>query len=556
MPLLFAVITSLALLLPVRSADGSDLILRLSLIQGDVQVAGRDIEDWSGAAINMPLAEGDRVWVADDSRAELQLPGGFFIRLDGESSLDAVSLNDGSLQFYADRGHAYVNNISGGVSIVQLDTPLASVRSYDDSIMTIDVAEDGGTEISVLKGAVYAESRAGSTRVSAGMTLAIEEDGAADLSPIGPQDEWEEWNLERDRQVLAWGESSRYLPEELHAYSSDLDAYGSWVFATDYGWCWTPVVSVADWAPYTVGRWGWFRGNYVWISSEPWGWVPYHYGRWVFAARFGWCWVPPLRGMVFWGPAWVGWIITPTVYAWVPLAPGELYYGYGDFGPGSVNLVNVNINIVVIKRNYKNARVRNSVTVLGRDEFEKGRWRPRHVGEDRENPFLGGDHGKEAYIPPRDRPARQYLLPAREHRPEVRQPPERRERMEPARGERRAAPPVKERREGAERHIAPPPASTGSPAHRQPPERVQRTRPEEIRRERRVVKERDASVFSPGRRPAELPVTERKEPRMIFRKHPEQQQSVQPKIERRQIERREQRERKGTKEKQDRRRSP
>jgi len=558
MQIILTFIMAIALFLPAQASAENELFIRLSLIQGDVQVSGRDLEDWTGAAINTPLAEGDRLWVADDGRAELQLQGGFFIRLGERSSLDIVSLENGSIQFYMDRGHAYVNNLRGGIKTVQLDTPFSSVRSYDNSIMTLDVSEDGRTEVSVLKGYVYAETRAGATRVNAGNTLTIGEGVSAELSPIGQLDEWETWNMDRDRQVLSWGESSRYLPDELHEYSSDLDTTGSWVFAADYGWSWRPAVTVPDWSPYTVGRWVWSRGNYVWISYEPWGWVPYHYGRWAFVARFGWCWVPPLRGYVSWGPGWVGWIITPTVFAWVPLAPGEIYYGYGHYGPGSVNLVNVNINTVVVNRNYKNLHVRNSVTVVDRDDFTKGHWRPRQVREDRENPFLERKQKKEAFLPPHERPGKQILLPAPTLMREVQPPPERRERKEPVHEERREQP-SRERKETREQQVPAPPASVMTPSRqqerrmsappapsapterRQPPERVQRTRPEDIKQQRKLMKEKDTSVFSPGR-PTELPVTKRTEPKVIMRKQQAPQQVSPPAQERQQREQKEQRE--------------
>ena len=44
--------------------------------------------------------------------------------------------------------------------------------------------------------------------------------------------------------------------------------------------------------PYTTGSWtldpfyGW-----TWVDTAPWGWAPYHYGRWVFVNGF-WAWAP------------------------------------------------------------------------------------------------------------------------------------------------------------------------------------------------------------------------------------------------------------------------
>ena len=68
--------------------------------------------------------------------------------------------------------------------------------------------------------------------------------------------------------------------------------------------------------------------------------------------------MPPAVGAVYWGPGYVGWVVTPSYVAWVPLAPGEIYYGYGYYGPGSVNITTVNINTVSGHRNYRNARHR------------------------------------------------------------------------------------------------------------------------------------------------------------------------------------------------------
>jgi hypothetical protein len=86
------------------------------------------------------------------------------------------------------------------------------------------------------------------------------------------------------------------------------------------------------------------------------------------------------------GPGFVGWVQTPTYVSWVPLAPGEIYYGHGYYGPHSVNITNVNItNIQVTKVVYKNVHIRNAVTVVHHDTFVTG----KHVEvKVRENPFL------------------------------------------------------------------------------------------------------------------------------------------------------------------------
>jgi hypothetical protein len=83
--------------------------------------------------------------------------------------------------------------------------------------------------------------------------------------------------------------------------------------------------------------------------------------------------VPPLRGAVYWGPGFVGWTHHHQHVAWVPLAPGEIYYGHGHYGPHSVNLLHVDIRKSVVEHDYKNAHVHNGVTTLHRDSFLTGR---------------------------------------------------------------------------------------------------------------------------------------------------------------------------------------
>ncbi len=522
-------ILALSFLLLSGTAFADDLgLVRLSLIEGDVQVLIKDTSDWTEAAINLPLNEGDRMWVPDSSRAELQIQGGVYVRSDADTALDVLTIAGDSAQFYLDRGHIYINNRRGGIKTVQIDTPFSSVRSYDNSIMMIDVTEDGVTEISVLKGYVYAESRAGATRVSAGNTLTIRGEDSAEVSPLGAPDDWERWNTDRDRTVTAWGESSRYLPDELHEYSSDFDENGRWQYSTDYGYVWTPTVVAAGWAPYSAGRWIWIRGSYVWVDYDPWGWAPCHYGRWVFTSH-GWSWVPPSAGAVYWGPGYVGWIVTPTYVAWVPLAPGEIYYGYGYYGPWSRNITTVPAGPVT--RRYVNARVNNSVVVVQRGSFGTGRRDPVKIND---NPFLETRHqagGDVHIVPPPERPRNPIVIGPQERREGIRTlPPSVRERTQtPAPAGRT---PSGTRVERPEQPSVSQPGRVAQPAAQKPPERqilpperFRKIKPEELKNERRLVKDREASVFKP-QQPENLPVRKLNEPRVIIRKPAEPQKNV------------------------------
>lgn len=452
-------ILTVFILLPSMAFSSLTGEIRLSLIEGDVQVRPGDTEEWFPASINTPVLEGDRLWVPDRGRLEMQLRDGSILRLNENTSLDVLRIEDGSLQFYINSGSAYINS-TGRKGYLQIDTPAASIRVYERSRFRVDVSEDGRVDVSTYSGNVYVESGRGRTTVRAGNMLSIRDQEYAELSPLGPSDEWERWNRERDRRLTEKRYSYRYLPDELRPYSYDFDENGRWVYVREYGYVWTPTVYIsAGWAPYRHGRWVWIRGDYVWVAYEPWGWVPYHYGRWAFVASIGWCWVPPARGAVYWGPGFVGWVYTPTYVAWVPLAPGEIYYGYGYYGPHSVNIINIDIHKVVVKE-YRHAHIRDAITIVHRDTFLKGK--PVEV-KVHENPFLA-------------------------HKIHIGRPP-----IEPVRETR--APVIKEIMRGKE-----------------PPARVRELDIKRLKEHRPIVKERDISVMKPGERLRELPLEKLRKP--------------------------------------------
>ena len=434
------------LLLPVYVHAAPLGSARISFLEGDVQMRTTETGDWVPAAVNTPLDEGDELWVPEGGRMEFQLNTGTAVRLDENSALQILTLERASSQFYLTEGHAYINHNAPSGNVIQFDTPVSSLRSYDRSVFRVDVP-DQFTDLSVFTGSVDAEGIDGRTRVNAGRTLTLGEDREAELALIGRADDWQNWNVQRDKRFATRGDSYRYLPEELRVYSSDFDDNGRWVQVPEYGYVWILRAVAADWAPYRMGRWMWRGGDYVWVSSEPWGWTPYHYGRWAHAPRIGWFWVPPQRRQVYWGPGYVGWVRTREHVAWVPLAPREVYYGYGNYGPNSVDIRRRNVKeINITKITYRNVQVNNSVTVINNNTFVTGR---RETVSLKENPFLT----EKINI----------------GRPDIK--------------------PEKASYAPVEKTIAP---------AKQPPQQVAGIQVKELKQERRLVKEQSQSVISKG----------------------------------------------------------
>jgi hypothetical protein len=415
----------MAIVIPVVAYSEDFGYINLRYSEGDVQIMPVDTRDWVPAAINTPLRAGDRIWVPEGARAELQLWNGTLVRLDRNTAMEIAELNKEVFQFFLDTGHAYLNVVepqNPEECIVAPETPASSLRAYGRSRFRIDVADSGDSETSVFEGEIYVESPEGQNKAGAGDRIVQRHDGSyPEIADLNPVDRWEQWNRERD-QALRVGQTvgGRYLPEELRGYAPDLDSNGTWVSTPDYGYIWLPSrVTAGDWAPYRDGRWVWMAGDYVWISYEPWGWVPYHYGRWVHISNRGWCWVPPRKGAAYWGPGYVAWVNTSTHVAWVPLAPGETYYGHRYYGPGSVDVSRANISGKVVSGGYRNVQVMNAVTVMGRAGFIEGRQEHLRGGP---NPFAGNPRPTAA---PRFAPARGALMPAIKEIPVTRVPPPR-----------------------------------------------------------------------------------------------------------------------------------
>jgi len=104
-----------------------------------------------------------------------------------------------------------------------------------------------------------------------------------------------------------------------------LAPYGSWLAMDPYGYVWQPSATLhdIDWRPYTLGHWAYTDDGWTWMSDEPFGWITYHYGRWMRTHTLGWVWTPGDQ----WAPAWVSWRYGNDFVGWAPLPPEARFDG-------------------------------------------------------------------------------------------------------------------------------------------------------------------------------------------------------------------------------------
>jgi uncharacterized protein YkuJ len=144
--------------------------------------------------------------------------------------------------------------------------------------------------------------------------------------------------------------------------AQDLNQYGDWEQDDDYGTVWYPTTVAADWAPYRFGHWAWIGPwGWTWVDSLPWGFAPYHYGRWVHL-RNRWGWIPcPPRTRPVYAPALVAFVGIGRggPVGWFPLGPHEVYNPW--YRASRNYYTNVNVNNIRIARNINRMTVINNI---------------------------------------------------------------------------------------------------------------------------------------------------------------------------------------------------
>jgi hypothetical protein len=120
---------------------------------------------------------------------------------------------------------------------------------------------------------------------------------------------------------ISWTAPNPNPPEfgmQIGFFYSSLRPHGEWIELEPGFHVWRPFHIQHQWRPYLMGQWVWTDDfGWYWMSSEPFGWITYHYGRWYNDDFYGWVWMPD----DVWGPAWVEWRYDDDYVGWAPLPP-------------------------------------------------------------------------------------------------------------------------------------------------------------------------------------------------------------------------------------------
>jgi len=380
------------------SAEAIPNAARIQRVEGEValnsdQAGNTQTEDWIRATENQPVSVGDRLYTRDNSRTSLAFTGRNFARLNPNTSLDVLALDDRRTQLALRDGSAMfdVGYLNSG-DLFEVATPYGAVDLQQPGLYNVGI-DNGQVLISVLSGLAQVVGLGGSGQISKGELLTLVGNTAANavLSQLNGRDagylvddyysnqypqyydgRYRDYNaylndpyyFDPYRRNVSYQYANSYIPGLY-----DLDYYGDWRNLDGYGYAWSPRVD-NGWMPYQTGYWYTdYPYGPTWVSSEPWGYAPYHYGRWAFVGD-RWYWVPDRTNVdPVYSPALVAWVpFDQNQIGWVPLGPGDVYvphyYNNNSWDPYYLTRDSLHQRIA-------NLDVPGAVTVVSVDDFAR-----------------------------------------------------------------------------------------------------------------------------------------------------------------------------------------
>lgn len=297
---------------------------------------------------NWPVSGGDRLTTGAGGRVELEI-GSTVVRLGEHTRLELLRLDDEGIMLQLQQGSLAVwirrEDVAREISI---KTPGSSIQPLGAALLRVDVAgRDARVKtdsVTAWRASVSVEQDGASLRLNPGQRAERlpQGDGWRLGAPLS--DAFASWAMRTDEPATP----SPGLDEMTGA--DTLARYGDWYESDEYGQVWSPRGVDRDWAPYRQGRWVWVTPwGWTWVDQAPWGFAPFHYGRWV-TLQGRWSWVPGrYQYRPVYAPALVVWsgrpgasfsfTIGPGV-SWFPLAPREVYVPYYPCGPRHIGYVN------------------------------------------------------------------------------------------------------------------------------------------------------------------------------------------------------------------------
>jgi FecR protein len=291
---LLAAATSMLFALPAL-ATSQARIVRLSDVQGRVQIDKNTGLGFENAFVNLPITQGTQVRTSDNGRAEVEFEDGSSMRLAPNTTVEfsTLGLSDSGVrisQVNLVEGMAYVNWMGKGSDDFSLSYAREKVSIDHPAHFRVDTSSEVAN-LAVFKGDVDVEGPSGKLTVEKKKTATCEsQDDKCQVEDKIAEATLDSW----DKEASSYHDQYAKNNTSPYGYgASDLNYYGAYSTVPGYGTMWQPYFTGVGWDPFMDGAWGFYPGyGYMFASAYPWGWLPYRYGNWNFIPGYGWGWQP------------------------------------------------------------------------------------------------------------------------------------------------------------------------------------------------------------------------------------------------------------------------
>lgn len=324
--------------------------VRLSYVQGQVQVSNGAEAITSQAAANMPVFEGYRIATGQDGQAEIQFEDGSVARIAPNTAVTLKVLrgqgSSGQAEMVLNAGLGYFE-LQGGDQAGRIEVGFgdAEVSAAGFTMMRIDEDTPPGN-LAVFSGnahLVRGDAVTLDLHGNEGVSLNASDSSQYNLAETIETNSWDQWNSDRDQALQAESTTQTKATDSFvnsdNPAWNDLNSSGNWYDVPGSGFVWSPYMATnAGWDPYGCGQWMLTpQFGYTWVSCYTWGFMPYSCGMWNFYGSFGWGWSPGIGGCnPWWGAGFGGYRgpnigIAPSGYRPVIRPPSVLHRPPGQF---------------------------------------------------------------------------------------------------------------------------------------------------------------------------------------------------------------------------------
>ncbi|GAB0116821.1 DUF6600 domain-containing protein [Acidisoma sp. 7E03] len=382
---------------PAEAGDPPARVGWLSNLSGSVSFHAASQDQWATATQNYPFATGDAVWTQPQAQASIMIDASR-IALNGGTELTAQELDQTTLSAELSQGEVFLNLVAmqPGQSVV-IATPRGTVQITSNGRYDLYAGDESTpTYVTVVTGAAQFTPLGGNTPQTIGPQQTLVVSGTNPVQTQLGALQQDPFLTSMLQQIAPPPPPTAVAPPPVVSQMTGatvLSQYGSWSSEPQVGTVWFPQVA-SSWVPYRDGRWAYVQPwGWTWVDNSPWGFAPFHYGRWSqFDGRWGWVPAPAEAEVNYaeyrpvYAPALVTFlgvaagIATAGAFSsgdigWAPLGLRDPYYPPYRVPPRYFNAYNRpfvqnynqfyqrNVTVVNNRVTYRNVQINNINTV-------------------------------------------------------------------------------------------------------------------------------------------------------------------------------------------------